>query len=401
MGTVQLYALCVSSPCSDAPRFMRSASKRHHVVLLALCWSPCAAKRAGHRHRRASVAMHAGVGNHTAWKRAGRALLGAFDHIWVLTLPPSASHSGDNPRTEHMRSLLEDDLGIPRERVTMFNGASSREWGTWPDVTFLQQQRRAAANWWMAPRLCAVGETTGLGSPGPPPCLQARYARCLQGPVNGTLVRMCNELCYTLSVVSALDDFLRHPERKRALILEDDICATPALLSADGRRRMWWLHSHASEWDLVKLGDCYRGLPFVPKRHQPSPGELLTSGTCAPPGSAVSGRISELPNALLAGIPWGYCTHALGVSRRMARHIVKNAFPATDVFDSLLISHLARQHGLHRMLTLNYSVFAQVAKTGVDAKSVPKGLRSQNHGAPVRIGRTLKKQRLRKAKVFT
>ena len=85
----------------------------------------------------------------------------------------------------------------------------------------------------------------------------------------------------------------------------------------------------------------------------------------------------------------------------MARHIVKNAFPATDVFDSLLISPLARQHGLHRMLTLNYSVFAQVAKTGVDAKSVPKGLRSQNHGAPVRIGRTLKKQRLRKAKVFT
>ena len=378
---------------------MRGAIKPHQVVLLALCWSPCAAKRAGHRRRRAPVAVHAGVGNHTAWKRAGRALLGAFDHIWVLTLPPS--RSGENPRTQHMRSLLEDDLGIPRERVTMFHGASSREWGTWPDVAFLQQQRRAAANWWMAPRLCAAGETTGLGGPGPPPCLQARYARCLQGPVNGTLVRMCNELCYTLSVVSALDDFLRHPERKRALILEDDICATPALLSTDGRRRMWWLHSHASEWDLVKLGDCYRGLPFVPKRHQPTQGELLTSGTCASPGSAASGRISELPNALLAGIPWGYCTHALGVSRRMARHIVKNAFPATDVFDSLLVSHLAKQHGPHRMLTLNYSVFAQVAKTGVDATSLPKGLRSQNHGAPVRVRHALKKQRLRKAKMFS
>ena len=389
----------VASAPLRAPRcaFMRIALVPHHVVLLGLCWSPCAAKRAGHRHRRASfVAMHAGAGNHTAWKRAGRSLLGAFDHITVLTLPPS--RHGDNPRIQHMRSLLEDDLGIPRERVTLFNGASSREWGTWPGVAFLQQQRRASANWWMAPRLCAVGETTGLGGPDPPPCLQAKYARCLQGPVNGTLVRMCNELCYTLSVVSALDDFLRHPERKRALILEDDICATPALLSADGRRRLWWLRSHESEWDLVKLGDCYRGLPVVPKRYVPTSGELLTSGTCASPGAAPSDRVSQLPNALLAGIPWGYCTHALGVSRRMARHIVQNAFPVTDVFDSLLVSHLARQHGPFRMLTLNYSVFAQVAKTGVDA---PKGLRSQNHGAPVRIGHAPKKQRLRKAKAFS
>ena len=54
------------------------------------------------------------------------------------------------------------------------------------------------------------------------------------------------------------------------------------------------------------------------------------------------------------------------------------------------------------MLTLNYSVFAQVAKTGVDATSLPKGLRSQNHGAPVRVGRhALKKKRLRKAKVLS
>ena len=344
--------------------------------------------------------MHAGVGNLTAWKRAGRSLLGAFDHIWVLTLPPS--RSADNTRIQHMRSLLEDDLGIPRARVTMFYGASSREWGTWPGVAFLQQQRRAAANWWMAPTLCTAGSTTGLGGPNPPPCLQARYARCLQGPVNGTLVRMCNELCYTLSVVSALDDFLRHPEHKRALILEDDICATPALLSTDARRQMWWLHSHASEWDLVKLGDCYRGLPVVPKKHQPAGVELLTSGTCAPPGSAARGGDElQLPNALLAGIPWGYCTHALGVSRRMARHIVKNAFPATDVFDSLLVSHLAPQQGPQRMLTLNYSVFAQVAKTGVAAKSLPKELRSQNHGTPVRIGAALRKKRLRQAKVFS
>ena len=375
---------------------MRAAAKSQLVVLLALSQHPCVAKRVGHRRRRASAAMPAGVGNLTAWKRAGRALLGAFDHIWVLTLPPS-----DNTRIQHMRSLLEDDLGIPRARVTMFHGASSRRWGTWPDVAFLQRERRAAANWWMAPKLCAAGTAIGLGGPDPPPCLQARYARCLHGPVNGTLVRMCNELCYTLSMVSALDDFLSHPEHKRALILEDDVCATPALLSTDTRRLMWWLRSHVSEWDLVKLGDCYRGLSVVPKYHQPVGVELLTSGTCAPPGSTASShRKLQQPNLLLAGIPWGYCTHALGVSRRMARHIVKQAFPTTDVFDSLLLSHLAPQQGPRRMLTLNYSVFAQVAKTGVGATSLPKELQSQNHGAPVRVGAGLNKERLRKAKRF-
>jgi hypothetical protein len=341
--------------------------------------------------------MHAGASNSTSWKRAGRALLGAFDHIWVLTLP--STRPGDDTRVQYMRALLED-LGLPPSRVTMFYGASSREWGTWPGVTFLQEKRRAEPNWWMAPKLCAVGETTGLGGPDPPPCLQAKYERCLQGPVNGTLVRVCNELCYTLSVVSALDDFLRHPEHKRALILEDDVCATPALLSAEGRRRMWWLRSHTSEWDLVKLGDCYRGLPVVPKKHRPKGVELLTSGTCAASGGGREGP--QMQNALIPGVPWGYCTHALGVSRRMARHIVKNAFPATDVFDSLLVSHLARQRGPHQMYTLNYSAFAQVAKTGVTVGSLPKALRSQNHGAPVRVGDSLnKKKRLRRTTAVT
>ena len=77
------------------------------------------------------------------------------------------------------------------------------------------------------------------------------------------------------------------------------------------------------------------------------------------------------------------------------KHIVNNAFPVTDVFDSLLISHLAKQRGPHQMYTLNHSVFAQVAKTGVSTRSLPKALRSQNYGSPVRVRASLKKKRSR------
>ena len=159
---------------------------------------------------------------------------------------------------------------------------------------------------------------------------------------------------------------------------------TPALLSATTRKKLWWLRAHASQWDLAKLADRY-GLQVVPKKHKPDGVELLTSGTCASPDTAAPAATAP-PNELLPGVPWGYCTHALGVSRRMAHHIVANAFPVTDVFDSLLISHIAKQQPAQQAFTLNHSLFAQVAKTGVAAASLPKAMRSQNHGAPVRIG---------------
>lgn len=359
---------------------MRGARAQIVVLLALLSSTPCAGKRGnGGRRRRAAMNLHGTNGNLSAWHRAGRALLGAFDHIWVLTL------KGDDTRALHMRQILVEQLGLPPSKITTFYGASSREWGTWPDVPFLRKQRQPAVpNWWLSPKLCAVGDYTGLGGPDPPPCLQSKYERCLR-PVNGSLPRVCNELCYTMSVVSALDDFLSSSEHQRALILEDDICVTPALLSATTRKKLWWLRAHASQWDLVKLADCYRGLQVVPKKHKPDGVELLTSGTCASPDTAAPVATAP-PNELLPGVPWGYCTHALGVSRRMAHHIVANAFPVTDVFDSLLISHIAKQQPAQQAFTLNHSLFAQVAKTGVAAASLPKAMRSQNHGAPVRIG---------------
>ncbi len=81
------------------------------------------------------------------------------------------------------------------------------------------------------------------------------------------------------------------------------------------------------------------------------------------------------------------CTHALGVSRRMAAHLVAQAFPVTDVFDNLLYSHFVRQARQHlgwRVRSFNLSLFAQVAKVA-HAGPVEKAMRSQNHGKPTRL----------------
>ena len=61
-------------------------------------------------------------------------------------------------------------------------------------------------------------------------------------------------------------------------------------------------------------------------------------------------------------LPW----QALLVSRPMAEHLIAQAFPVTDVFDSLIVNHVApqvrRQHHHLRMWAFNQSLFAQVGK---------------------------------------
>lgn len=189
-----------------------------------------------------------------------------------------------------------------------------------------------------------------------------------------------------MSVVAALDDFLRSGFQ-RALLLEDDICATPALLSSSTRRSLYWMRTNTAEWDVVKMGDCYRGLREVPAHHQPSDAERLTTGTCASVAAAnESAPTQRTRNSLLRYLPRGQCSHALAVSRRMASQIVEQAFPVSDVFDNLLVSHFARQAGSVEppLLTraFNLSLFAQVAKVQT---GVQKALRSQNHGSATRV----------------
>jgi len=328
------------------------------------------------------VGRPAGGSNSTSrWHAAGAALLAAFDHIWVLTLR-------DAPlRRTHMASLLEGQLGIAPDKITYFMGASGRLWGDWRDVAFLESEEAKAAkraNWWIHTRLCAEDGDFGLGLPYPPQCLRARYAACLiPSAARGSSVplpRWCGELCYTLSVASAMDAFLKSG-RARALFLEDDLCATPALLASLGPLR--WLRKHRAEWDLVKLGDCYRGVrPPIERGHVAAAYERAVTGVCA---SSTFARADMEPNTMPPGIPQlGFCSHALGVTRRMAQHLITQTFPVGDVFDSLLTQHIRRQNqtgmGLH---FFNTSVFAQVAKAG--GADVPKALRSHNHGKSLQV----------------
>ena len=217
-------------------------------------------------------------------QEAGRALAASVDAVYVLTLPGATS------RQNHMKSLLERDLQIPASMITYFEGATCKAWGRWPPrllalrgtLGSTQQQRPA---WWLPPRLCSDDED-GYGGDAPPPCLQTRYRRCWEVAAyspSAPLPAVCNELCYTLSMVGALRDFLQRQQAvERALILEDDVCATNALLTASSARLLAWLHSHRASWDLVKLGDCYRGYKaFFGHHKRMSPAEALATGSCA------------------------------------------------------------------------------------------------------------------------
>lgn len=317
---------------------------------------------------------------------AGRALLAAVDHIWVLTLP-------DTPRYAYMRSLLEQELQIPASSITYQSGASCSEWGSWPRLEWLQRFRQqqglstSQQSWWLAPRVCADSDE-GQGGAERPPCLQRRYASCLATPANQSTPAVCTQLCYTLSVVTACVSFLAS-NYKRALLLEDDVCATTALRLPSSLAALAWLGANAARWDLVKLGDCYRPGRRVVRgsggggrgRHHSlgmSRSEALSSGTCA--AAAAGGGELRLPNnSILMRLPFAMCSHALALSRRAASHLAAQAFPLSDVFDNMLISHFARQQGWSglRMRSFDQSLFAQVAKV-TPHQMVPLALRSQS-----------------------
>lgn len=268
--------------------------------------------------------------------------------------------------------------------VTYFEGAAGTEWGRW-QLESLQRRKSTRPDWWLMPSLCPENNSDlGLGAASRPPCLQRRYSRCLAA--QSRLPRFCNELCYTLSVVAALDAFIQSGH-KRALLLEDDICATPALFTASTRKALYWMRMNTGEWDAVKLADCYRWLHVVPKDHRPSEVERLTTGTCASPPDANTNAQGARPrNAILSAVPRGQCSHALAITRRMAIHMVEQAFPVSDVFDNLLFAHFARQAsnlGMH-MRAFNLSLFAQVAKVQ-SPSAVERAFRSQNHGAATRL----------------
>ena len=95
-----------------------------------------------------------------------------------------------------MRDQLEAGLGLPASFITYFEGASGREWGNWPKVDFLMRKKQGArrSNWWLTPSVCnGPAEDADTSTH----CLLSRFVKCVN-PANGTIPRLCNELCYTL-----------------------------------------------------------------------------------------------------------------------------------------------------------------------------------------------------------
>ena len=337
------------------------------------------------------------------WARAGASLAQTVDHIWVLTLP------GASTRVATMRRLLEHDLGLPSSMITFFEGAAcSTSWGRWPSWLQALQSRSGsqshASNWWMASTVCD-DDDAHQGGRSPPGCVQSRYRDCIGIAPGAKPPAVCNEVCYTLSVIGAMQDFLqRNSNVQRALILEDDVCATTALLSISSTVTLRWLATHRTAWDLVKLGDCFRGFKaFFGVRRRIPAAEVMTTGTCASRGAARAsmqfraGGDGQQNNSLLHRLPWAFCTHAIAVSRPMAAHLVSQAFPATDVFDNLLVTHIApqiRRHGhAFNLWSFNLSLFAQIGKV-TPARILPTALLSyervvgqQGPGARVAAGR--------------
>ena len=134
---------------------------------------------------------------------------------------------------------------------------------------------------------------------------------------------------------------------------------------------------------MVKLGDCSRGFRSffgINRKAKVDLAEQLATGQCAVRDSRLEAQLSgrsPLNNSLLPFLPWAYCTHAFVLSRRMAAHLIEQAFPVSDVFDKLLVSHItrsARRQGL-RLWSFNSSLFAQVAKV-MPPHMLPPALRS-------------------------
>ena len=306
--------------------------------------------------------------------------------MWVLTL------SGSKSRQVHMRRLLHERLKLPRSVVTFVHGASCAHWAHWKHPALLQRRHaaRQTHDWWLPERTC-IGNERQRG------CLQTRYTQCLGIPSNGSLPTVCNELCYTLSVVLALEAFLARETVQRALILEDDVCPTTALPSPSSLSSLNWLGAHTARWDLVKLGDCYRiggsmrgrrmssairghsRRPSVARRQAQR--SALSAGTCAEGSSSRQTWLTR-NNTILQRLPLALCSHALALSRRAATYLVAEAFPVSDVFDSLLISHVSAQQHVHGLLlrSVDQSLFAQLGKVRPHG-FVRAELASQSHAA--------------------
>lgn len=259
----------------------------------------------------------------TEWLSIGRSLIQTFGHVTVLSLGSARD------RRVHMKRLLESTLGLKTTDHSMIDALDCEEYGRWQGSQLLDLAHVSArsgspdAAWWLTEQTC-------VGPLAPPYCLHPGFEPCRNVSAPG-LAEPCKYVCYTLSVAIALRAFLAS-NHTRILLLEDDVCPTPALVHAApilSKLRT------SSGWEVVRLGHCH---PCDGTLDRPSRFNGYASCVWGDHGhhSVPLETPDWEPNVLHSSLGKLFCAHALGMSRRGAEQLLRLAFPVSAVFDDML-----------------------------------------------------------------
>ena len=208
----------------------------------------------------------------------GSLLRAAFEHVTVVSLKA-------NGHRKWFSGMLEGQLGLhPSRDFSFVDGVDCSNWGRW-EHQLLREKRP-----WLQPRTCDDGMHES-----PVGCLASELSECrTPGP---RAVADCSDVCSSLAVASALHVFLKS-DRKRTLLIQDNICPTTALMSAE----KLLTELSRTTWSMVKLGHCYSNYAFGP---------VYDHASCA----VGSSDPHPVATALLGGMGTSFCSHAIALVR--------------------------------------------------------------------------------------
>jgi len=303
--------------------------------------------------------------------QVGRGLLAAFEHILVISLR----------RSVQRRQWVADELGRFGLRLgadfSFVDAADCRTYGRWdflPELQAALPRNHNASGQQAVPWMRKPCNGTWH-----PSCSDVEHRRCLRRTMGPDLAaKRCGEICYSLSVARALQQFLAS-NRSRTLLLEDDICATSYL-----RRSRPLLARMAAEhrWKVVKMGHCFLN---EGRRN-------ITEPVCARGNAPANLAPNGHSNHLMAGLGNSFCAHTLGLTRKGASALLRLAFPVSAVFDDILAALGGRFGPRHQLQTLRaaglqtlddlgarhfkYSIFGQLSRQGGQSGGVQAGFTS-------------------------
>eukprot|EP00966_Prymnesium_polylepis_P088534 2049240-Prymnesium_polylepis.1 len=150
----------------------------------------------------------------------------AFSHVSVISLPRSVE------RRQSVRALLGQRLGLREGADFSFvaQPADCRAYGRWSAATSPLPSREDGASgaWWLHERTCKRQSNARHAHATQGGCLMAELEACREA--RGDAVTKCGGVCYTLSVASALREFLRF--NRSTVLLVGACAATSAVIAA-------------------------------------------------------------------------------------------------------------------------------------------------------------------------